>query len=134
MLQVYTLRDKNRVSVVFIMVFILALTGGCDFISGIFSKTPALNAHQTEVHSGDKITVEFSGIQKPALQDWISIYRVETPNEKYGEWYYLNSQSKGVLVFTAPGETGEYEFRLFLNWPQGGYTDVARSKVVKVIK
>jgi len=67
-------------------------------------------------------------------QDWISIYKVGTPNEQYGEWYYLKGQKNGSLSFTAPSEEGEYEFRLFLNWPAGQYKDVAKSRTIKVTK
>ena len=67
-------------------------------------------------------------------QDWISIYKVGTPNQQYGEWYYLKGQESGTLSFTAPSEEGKYEFRLFLNWPDGQYEDVARSQIIKVTK
>ncbi|MBI5639227.1 MAG: nuclear transport factor 2 family protein [Nitrospirae bacterium] len=93
---------------------------------------PSLTARQTEVQPGGQITVEFSGIQSPASQDWISLYKRGVPNENYGEWYYLKSQGQGSLTFKAPNEDGDYEFRLFLNWPQGGYNDVARSGPIRI--
>jgi hypothetical protein len=88
---------------------------------------------QTAVYAGEKITIRFSGISSPSQTDWISIYKVGTPNQKYGEWYYLKGQGSGVLTYTAPNEPGEYEFRLFLNWPAGGYNDAAKSRIVKVL-
>lgn len=93
----------------------------------------AITVNQTAAHPGEKITVYFSGIQNPAQQDWISLYRTGAPNEKYGEWYYLKGQSGGTLTFTVPNEPGGYEFRMFLNWPSGGYKDVARSQVISIV-
>lgn len=95
--------------------------------------TPVLTVNQTAAYAGEKITVTFSGISSPAQQDWISLYKTGTPNEKYGEWYYLKGQSSGTLTFTVPNEPGEYEFRLFLNWPHGGYKDAAMSRSIKVM-
>ena len=95
---------------------------------------PSITLHQTEVQPGAKITVEFSDIQNPIAQDWISIYKVGTPNEQYGEWYYLKGEKSGSLTFTAPYEEGTYEFRLFLNWPEGKYEDVAKSRIITVRK
>ncbi|MDP2276831.1 MAG: hypothetical protein Q8K51_01270, partial [Nitrospirota bacterium] len=94
---------------------------------------PVITVNQTAAYPGEKITVYFSGIQNPAQQDWISLYRTGAPNEKYGEWYYLKGQSGGTLTFTVPNEPGEYEFRMFLNWPSGGYKDVARSRVISIV-
>jgi|GEM_PF-1090971 len=95
--------------------------------------TTVLTVNQPAAYAGEKITVTFSGISSPAQQDWISLYKTGMPNEKYGEWYYLKGQSSGTLTFTVPNEPGEYEFRLFLNWPHGGYKDAARSRSIKVV-
>ncbi|MBA4349601.1 MAG: hypothetical protein C0415_06415 [Thermodesulfovibrio sp.] len=92
-----------------------------------------ITVDQTVVYAGEKITIRFSGLSSPSQTDWISIYKVGTPNQKYGEWYYLKGQSSGVLTFTVPNEPGEYEFRLFLNWSSGGYNDVAKSRTVRVL-
>lgn len=81
---------------------------------------------------GDTVTLRWGGIAQPAAQDWIGLYAEGAANEKYGEWYYLKGQAGGILKFKAPQQAGTYEFRLFLNWPAGGYKDVARSPRIRV--
>jgi hypothetical protein len=92
-----------------------------------------LTVDQTVAYAGEKITIRFSGISNPSQTDWISIYKLGTLNQKYGEWYYLKGHGSGVLTYTAPNEPGEYEFRLFLNWPAGGYNDVAKSHTIRIL-
>lgn len=123
-------RLSKIVSIHFLIIILASLLAlPCCINAG-----PSITIHQTEVQPGDQITVEFANIQNPMNQDWISIYKVGTPNEQYGEWYYLKGQKNGSLSFTAPSEEGEYEFRLFLNWPAGQYKDVAKSRTIKVTK
>ncbi|HRH81290.1 MAG TPA: hypothetical protein PLW81_09615 [Thiobacillaceae bacterium] len=81
---------------------------------------------------GETITLRWGGIGQPAAQDWIGLYAEGAANEKYGEWHYLKAQAGGTLQFKAPQQPGAYEFRLFLNWPAGGYKDVARSPRIRV--
>ena len=76
---------------------------------------------------GDSIPLYFSGIASPASKDWISLYKVGDTNQNYGQYFYLQGKPSGSLKFSAPQQPGDYEFRLFLNWPDGGYADVARS-------
>ncbi|MEA2000175.1 MAG: LamG-like jellyroll fold domain-containing protein [Euryarchaeota archaeon] len=62
---------------------------------------------------------------------WIGLpCKVGDPNEEeYDRGYYLAGEKSGTLSFTAPDEQGDYEFRLF---EDDGYTDIARSNVVRV--
>ncbi|CAG0991961.1 MAG: cohesin domain-containing protein [Candidatus Methanoperedens sp.] len=89
-----------------------------------------LSATPTTVLPGQKITVTFTapGYQ----QDWIAMYAITAKNENYGEYYYLGEKTSGTLTFTAPSQEGEYEFRMFQNWPTGGYNDIARSNKIRV--
>ena len=84
------------------------------------------------VAPGEQISVTYSGA--PGFDsDWIAIYKAGAANEDYGEWYYLNGNETGTLTFTAPGEDGSYEFRMFRNWAGGGgYNDIARSNGILV--
>ena len=80
---------------------------------------------------GDEIAVSYS--DAPGFEtDWIAIYEVNASNQDYGQWHYLRGETCGNLTFTAPGEGGSYEFRMFENWAGGGYNDIARSNVVTV--
>lgn len=96
------------------------------------SGTPTLAPDKTVYAPGETIHLRFGGIEKPMAKDWIGLYGAGLPNEKYGEWHYLKGQSGGTLPFKVPGKPGAYEFRLFLNWPAGGYRDVARSPLIQV--
>ena len=91
-----------------------------------------ISASPIEATPGDEITAIYSGA--PGFDtDWIAIYRTGAANERYGEWYYLRGERNGTLIFTAPREAGEYEFRMFGNWGGGGgYNDIARSNIVSV--
>lgn len=92
---------------------------------------PTLEADAATYAPGAVITVRYSGIRSPAQQDWIALYKEGAKNEQYGEWHYLGGASSGQLKFKAPAE-GAHEFRLFLNWPSGGYADVAKSRRILV--
>lgn len=92
----------------------------------------ALATDKTSYAPGETVTLRWGGIGQPAAQDWIGLYAEGAANEKYGEWHYLKAQTGGTLQFKAPQQPGAYEFRLFLNWPAGGYKDVARSPRIRV--
>lgn len=91
-----------------------------------------ISASPSLANPEDEIFVFYSGAAG-FESDWIAIYSVEAANEDYGEWHYLYGEPSGNLTFTAPGEGGAYEFRMFENWAEGGgYNDIARSNVVTV--
>jgi hypothetical protein len=94
--------------------------------------TVTIIASPRMVAPGGQIDVTYSGA--PGFDtDWIAIYKAGAANDNYGEWYYLNGNESGRLTFTAPGEDGAYEFRMFRNWGGGGgYDDIARSNRVLV--
>jgi len=68
------------------------------------------------------------------LDDWITLVPVEAAKELYGERYSLGGKREGQLSFTAPEKEGDYEFRLFADWPAGGYEVLARSNAITVGK
>ena len=91
-----------------------------------------ITASPLRVAPGGEITVGYSGA--PGFEtDWIAIYKAGAANEEYGQWHYLRGETSGTLTFTAPGEDGEYEFRMFENWAGGGgFSEIARSEMVYV--
>lgn len=110
--------------------------GGRDYTSPTAPTIPvgsvALAPDKTQYSPGETIRLRFSGIARPAAQDWIALYSSGAKTEQYGEWHYLQGKASGELTFKAPANAGQYEFRLMLDWPSGGYVDVARSPAVKV--
>ena len=98
----------------------------------VLESNATLIVSNTKVEPGGTIFINFSGIDEPAAQDWVALYRVDDPNDQYGEFEYLESKTNGTLTFIAPSEPGIYEARLFLDFPSGGYYDVARSAKIAV--
>ena|GEM_PF-2245129 len=116
---------------------VVTWTLGADTWSGTWSAEwteaagPSISAFPSTVNPGETITVTYSGA--PGFEtDWIALYKAGDPNTSYGEYYYLQKQKSGTLTFTAPTAPGEYDFRLFENWPDGGYNDLARSNTVRI--
>ena len=52
--------------------------------------------------------------------DWITIVPVGSPAESYKFWKFTDSKTDGMLVIP-PQNPGQYEIRLFYNWPDGQY-------------
>ncbi len=76
---------------------------------------------QKEVYaSGEAIEVEFSGLPGNQ-QDWITVVKKGTPESSYGEYFYTQGKKQGSYEFKGLSP-GEYEVRVYFNWPDGGYT------------
>ncbi len=53
-------------------------------------------------------------------QDWVTVVPVGTPDNEWGSWTYLAGARSGQ--FTPPAlAAGNYEARLYFNWPAGGF-------------
>lgn len=58
--------------------------------------------------------------------DWVSVVRAGAPDDVYeSTWTYTNGRSAGTYN-AGRLAAGEYEVRLYLNWPAGGYLVVDR--------
>jgi len=90
-----------------------------------------LRASPSRVKPGEKILLGFSGALGNDT-DWIAIYPVGEKSQNYGEWYYLEGKISGNLTFTAPQKEGDYEFRLFANWPEGEYNAITISNAIRI--
>lgn len=92
---------------------------------------PVLNASPVSVGPGEAIKVMYSGA--PGNRgDWVSIYSIGDKSENFAESYYLGGNTSGELIFTAPSEEGLYHFRMFADWPAGGYNEIAISNNVQI--
>ena len=67
----------------------------------------------------EAIEIEFSGLPGNA-QDWITLVHKNRPDNQYGEWFYTRGTKSGRHTFKGVPE-GEYEIRVYFNWPSGGY-------------
>ena len=94
---------------------------------------PVVTASPVSIEANGTITVGYSNA--PGNKgDWISIYSLGEKSENFGENYYLGGNTSGELTFTAPSEEGMYHFRMFADWPAGGYNEIAVSNPVRVEK
>ena len=64
-------------------------------------------------------------------KDWITLVKREAPANKYGKWFYTNGVTEGEWTFKAPPDEGEYEIRVFYNYPASKY-EIKASKAFNV--
>lgn len=67
----------------------------------------------------DEIVVSFSGLPGNA-QDWITVVKAADPATTFGQWFYTAGKTSGSMTFNGLPE-GEYEVRLYFDWPKGQY-------------
>lgn len=123
-------RGEARIEFVRLLAAVIVLLLTSSILAA--GEEAAISASPSLANPQDEIVVSYSGA--PGFEtDWIGIYKVGAANEDFGEWYYLEGETKGTLTFTTPEEEGDYEFRVFSNWAGGGgYSDIARSNWVSV--
>ena len=90
---------------------------------GIEESTPsvvdAVISTDRQVYAPDEaIVVEFSGLPG-TQQDWITVVPASLPEDQYHQWFYTGDQQNGSFTFE-PLPAGDYEVRLYLDWPRGG--------------
>ncbi len=77
------------------------------------------------VSPGREVTVEWRATPgNPG--DWVSVVRAGTPDDVYeATWVYTDGRPAGIYT---PGrlDPGDYEARIYFDWPRGGYTVVER--------
>lgn len=76
-------------------------------------------------HPGEEVPVRFEYLSGHE-QDWLTIVPKGTPADEYGEVFYTKGANRGVHVFQGLPETGDYEIRVYHDWPLGGYEIKAR--------
>jgi hypothetical protein len=86
-------------------------------------KTKTLSQHvsmKSDTYSSDeKIVVDYEGLPGNK-KDWITIVKADAPDNSHGEWYYTKGKKRGTATFKAL-PPGEYEVRVFYDWPKGSY-------------
>lgn len=77
--------------------------------------------------AGEVVTIAYDGLPGNA-QDWISVVPAGTADDQFvnGQWSYTNGQTSGT--YDVPGlRAGDYEVRVYFDYPNGGYTVQYRS-------
>ena len=87
---------------------------------------PGLYAWTENVEYGqrEEIVVHYAGLPGNR-QDWITVVPASYADSNYAQWSYTDAARSGTKVFLGL-EPGEYEVRVFFNWPDGGYTVQSR--------
>jgi hypothetical protein len=86
-----------------------------------------LSANKAVYASNEEITAAFSGLPGNAA-DWITLQEAGKPDDSYGQYFYSDSKKEGTFTFSAV-PPGDYEIRIYFDWPAGGYTVQKRLKV-----
>ncbi len=77
--------------------------------------------------SSEPVRITFSGLPGNR-NDWITLVKAEEPDNTNGQWFFTYGQRSGSHTFN-PTEPGNYEIRLYFNWPGGGYNVRKRIRV-----
>lgn len=75
----------------------------------------------------EQVTVKYAGLPGNQ-QDWITLVSASEPDTTYGEWFYTRGERAGSYTFKPVG-AGDYEVRIYFNWPDGGYIVQKRIKI-----
>ena len=90
------------------------------------AQAATVRAERPTFATNERISLIWSGFPGATQTDWITITPVGTPDDKYGEWTYLEGHQSGTISFN-PVPVGNYEVRGYFNWTTGGYNIQARS-------
>lgn len=90
------------------------------------SEGPQLWLDKEIYNPSDSIVLNYSGLPGNK-QDWFSLVSAAKPDTTYGQWFYTRGKKSGAYSFRRV-PSGEYEIRLYLNWPAGGYKVKKRLK------
>ncbi len=77
------------------------------------SGSPRLETGRNVYLEGERIVVYFANLPG-GQKNWISIYPAGADNHDYGEWFYTDGESNGIMYFQGL-DVGSYEARLFYN-------------------
>jgi len=82
---------------------------------------------------GETIAVQFTNLPAKG-QDWLAVSSISHSPEQYFELVMLEGKPTNGSLSFKPLPVGEYEVRLYTDWPNGGYEIVAASKFVVATK
>jgi hypothetical protein len=88
---------------------------------------PKLSTNKATYSASEEIIVTYSGLPENDT-DWITLVTASSPDTTYGAWFYTDSNKAGTYTF-GKVEPGEYEVRLYFDYPAGGYEVQDRVKI-----
>jgi len=89
--------------------------------------TAIIKPDKTIFNRYEQVTIKYSGL--PGNQnDWLTLIKSSEPDTTYGDWFYTYGQKSGTYSFKVT-EPGDYEVRVYYDWPNGGYVVRKRIKV-----
>ena len=94
--------------------------------AGLINKPKVRLASRTFA-PGQPIEVRVTGFPGNS-QDWVAIAKAGSPDSTYKDYDYTGGVNEGTWTYTM-NEPGEYEIRIYLNWPTGGYNPLLREKI-----
>ncbi|MEB3226256.1 MAG: hypothetical protein VKJ86_10700 [Synechococcus sp.] len=79
-----------------------------------------VSTNKTSYRANEAILVNYANLPGNA-GDWITIVLASAPDDTYDEWFYTDGRRSGSRQFNGL-PPGNYEVRVYYNWPTGGYT------------
>ncbi len=100
---------------------------GNEIIEDIKDRMAEIRLNKKIYSKTEHITITYSDL--PGNQnDWITLVKESEPDTVYGDWFYTYGQKSGSYTFKI-AEPGDYEVRVYYDWPNGGYVVQKRIKI-----
>ena len=81
---------------------------------GAADSGPKISTNQSSYPTGSTITVTYAGLPGYA-KDWLAVAAAGSADTSWVAWVYTGGHTSGTATFTAPGTSGSYVVRAFLN-------------------
>ncbi|MCP4287144.1 MAG: hypothetical protein GY792_22315, partial [Gammaproteobacteria bacterium] len=94
---------------------------------------PVITLSADEFSPGESVIIKIKNLPGNP-QDWLTLVKVDALASKFGEWSYTKGVTEGTWTFSAPKRPGDYEVRVFFDYPAGGETIHARAAVKVIAK
>lgn len=76
------------------------------------------------------LTVQLTGLPGNP-QDWVTLVNADKSEQTWGDWSYTGGKTEADWTLSAP-RPGEYEVRVYFDYPNGGWTVHARQRITVV--
>jgi hypothetical protein len=97
------------------------------------SEAPGIAPRQPVFAPDEGIAVIYGGLPAKG-QDWLAIAGVDQGPKEYYDLVMLEGRPKDGSHVFKPLPEGEYQIRLYTDWPKGGYEIIASARVVVALQ